>query len=193
MAEQEVISVNVPCRILGIDPGTNVMGYALLDTVGKKSEVVCLDVLKMKNGEDHTAKLKMIFDGVSEIVSTYHPQVLAIEEPFYGKNVQSMLKLGRAQGVAMAACLRYGLPVFEYTPRRVKQAITGNGNAAKEQVAAMLLSLYPNLEEPSYLDATDALAIAFCHHLQSTNPIFQNPKVSGWKSFITQNSDRIIK
>lgn len=193
MAKQEVISVNASCRILGIDPGTNVMGYAILDTVGKKSEVVCLDVLKMKTGEDHTAKLKTIFDGVSEIVSTYHPQVLAIEEPFYGKNVQSMLKLGRAQGVAMAACLRYGLPVFEYTPRRVKQAITGNGNAAKEQVAAMLLNLYPDLEQPSYFDATDALAIAFCHHLQASNPIFQNPKVSGWKSFLTQNNDRIIK
>lgn len=193
MAEKEVIELNTPCRILGIDPGTNVMGYAILDTVGKKSEVVALDVLKMKNCEDHTAKLKMIFDGVSEVVSTYQPQVLAIEEPFYGKNVQSMLKLGRAQGVAMAACLRYGLPVYEYSPRRVKQAITGNGNAAKEQVAAMLHNLYPDFVQPDYFDATDALAIAFCHHLQTSNPIFQNSKVSGWKSFLTQNSNRIIK
>lgn len=178
-------------RILGIDPGTNVMGFALLDVNGKKSEVVTLGVVKMAKLPTHLDKLAHIFQSVNELITNYSPNVLAIEEPFYGKNPQSMLKLGRAQGVVMTAAIQKQMPVFEYTPRRVKQAVTGVGSASKEQVAAMLSTIYPSLPQQDYLDATDALAIALCHHLQNSVTI-ASPKRSGWQAFITQHSDRII-
>lgn len=178
-------------RILGIDPGTNIMGFAILDVYGRKSEVVAVDVVKMVKLKTQAEKLKYIFSSLKEVVDKYSPDVLAIEEPFFGKNPQSMLKLGRAQGVAMAAALEAGLEIFEYPPRRIKQAITGVGSASKEQVAAMLKNIYPNMEQPDYFDATDALAVAVCHHLQNTVSFIPARK-SGWKAFLTQHSDRII-
>ena len=178
-------------RILGVDPGTNIMGYAVLDVCGRRSDVVVMDVVKMAKLPAQADKLKMIFTSLDNIIEEYSPDILAIEEPFFGKNPQSMLKLGRAQGVAMAAALAHGLEIFEYPPRRIKQAITGVGSASKEQVAAMLKALYPDIVQPDYFDATDALAAAVCHHLQSSLPIIPARK-SGWKAFLSQHSDRII-
>lgn len=180
-------------KILGIDPGTNVMGYAILNSCLNKSEVEVLSVLQMKKLEDHYAKLKFIYEKINSLIEQYHPDILAIEAPFYGKNVQSMLKLGRAQGVVIAACLHAGLEVYEYEPRKIKQSITGNGNAAKEQVAAMLCHMYPIKESIEYLDATDALAAAVCHHLQHRVNIGGKQKFSNWKSFIANNESRIVK
>lgn len=178
-------------RILGVDPGTNIMGVAVLEVCGRKSEVLAIDVVKMTKLPSQADKLKVIFNSLKDIITTYSPTILAIEEPFFGKNPQSMLKLGRAQGVAMAAALEHGLEVFEYPPRRIKQAITGVGSASKEQVAAMLKALYPDMEQPNYFDATDALAAAVCHHLQNSVSFIPSRK-SGWKAFVTQHSDRII-
>ena len=178
--------------ILGIDPGTNIMGYALLKTHLRNSEIVTLNVVKMNKLPDQTAKLRMIFEQTLQLIEQYHPDILAIEEPFYGKNPQSMLKLGRAQGVVIGACLHAGLQVFEYTPRRIKQSITGKGGASKEQVAAMLHHMYTFENETAYLDATDALAAAVCHHLQ-TRLDFGGGKSNSWAAFLSQNQDRIIQ
>ncbi|MBO4645258.1 MAG: crossover junction endodeoxyribonuclease RuvC [Bacteroidales bacterium] len=178
--------------ILGIDPGTNIMGYALLKTRLRNSEIVTLDVLKMNRLSDQCSKLKAIYDGVTQLIEQYHPDILSIEEPFYGKNPQSMLKLGRAQGVAIGACLHAGMEVFEYTPRRIKQSITGKGSASKEQVAAMLHHMYDFSSESPYLDATDALAAAVCHHLQCRLD-FGKGKANSWAAFLSQNQDRIIR
>ncbi len=180
-------------KILGIDPGTNVMGYAILNTNLNKSDVEVISVIQMKKLEDHYAKLKFIYEKVNALVEQYHPDILAIEAPFYGKNVQSMLKLGRAQGIVIATCLHAGMDVFEYEPRKIKQAITGNGNAAKEQVAAMLCHMYPLKQDIEFLDATDALAAAVCHHLQARVVIGNGQKFNNWKSFIANNENRIIK
>lgn len=178
--------------ILGIDPGTNIMGYSLLKTHARNSEIITLNVINLKKLPDQNAKLKMIYESIQELTEKYRPDILAIEEPFYGKNPQSMLKLGRAQGVVIGACLHAGLEVFEYTPRRIKQAITGKGAASKEQVAAMLHTMYTFSSETKYLDATDALAVAVTHHLQ--NRISLNTgKASGWEAFLSQHKDRIIK
>lgn len=152
-------------RILGIDPGTNVMGYSLLDVDGNHAAVVVLGTVQMGRVADHYARLKRIFDRVNAIIAEFRPAELAIEAPFCGKNVQTMLKLGRAQGVCMAAALAHGMPVSEYAPMRVKQAITGNGAATKEQVAHMLQRMLNFADIPKFLDATDALAIAYCHFL----------------------------
>lgn len=179
-------------KILGIDPGTNVLGYALLNTELNKSEVEVLSVLQMKKMTDMYARLKFIYEKINTIIEQYKPDTLAIEAPFYGKNVQSMLKLGRAQGIVIAACLHAGMDVFEYSPRKIKQSITGNGNASKEQVSAMLCRMYPISEQIQFLDATDALAAAVCHHLQQ-KIVFGKSKVTNWKSFIAQNEDRIVK
>ena len=178
--------------ILGIDPGTTIMGFALLSVQNKKTEVVKMDVIKMTKLPDQNAKLKKIFESTVELINTYHPSILAIEAPFFGKNPQSMLKLGRAQGVVIAACLHHLLEVFEYSPRKIKQSITGKGNASKEQVAAMLerMCIFP--DEVRYLDATDALAVAYCHHLQNKITI-TGEKFSGWESFLAKNEDRIVK
>ena len=179
-------------KILGVDPGTNIMGYALLNTNLNKSDVEVLSVLKMTKLVDPYAKLKYIYEKINGLIEQYHPDILAIEAPFYGKNVQSMLKLGRAQGIVIAASLHAGMEVYEYSPRKIKQSITGNGNASKEQVSAMLCRMYPISESIEYLDATDALAVAVCHHLQH-KVVFGKTKAADWKSFIAQNSDRIVK
>lgn len=177
--------------ILGIDPGTTVMGYALLQVNSKTTEMVDLGVITMLRLPNQNEKLKKIFESTIEIIEKYHPTLLAIEAPFFGKNAQSMLKLGRAQGVVIAACLHYGMEVFEYLPRKVKQSVTGNGNASKEQVAAMLKTMYAIPECSHYYDATDALAVAVCHFMQ--NKITTGgEKFSGWDNFISKNSDRLI-
>lgn len=178
--------------ILGIDPGTTIMGFALLSIERRQPHVREIGVVKMTRLPDQNTKLKKIFESTTELVKKYRPAILAIEAPFYGKNPQSMLKLGRAQGVVIAACLHEGLDVFEYSPRKIKQSITGKGNASKEQVAAMLKHMCDFSVETGYLDATDALAVAYCHHLQNR---FEgsNEKFSGWESFLAKNSRRIIQ
>ncbi|MCK9339817.1 MAG: crossover junction endodeoxyribonuclease RuvC [Bacteroidales bacterium] len=180
--------------ILGVDPGTTIMGYALLRVHLRQSEIVELNVVKMTRLQGQNAKLKKIFESTTDILTQYKPDILAIEAPFFGKNPQSMLKLGRAQGVVIAACLHAGLPVYEYSPRKIKQAITGNGSASKEQVAAMLHAMYTFNNDSNYLDATDALAVAVCHHLQNRISVCGNDnKANNWQSFLAQNQDRIIK
>lgn len=182
-------------KILGIDPGTAVMGYAVIGTKLNKSEVEAIGVVQMKGLPDHYAKLKHIFERITALIEQYQPDILAIEAPFYGKNVQSMLKLGRAQGIVIAVCLHAGMEVFEYEPRKIKQSITGNGNAAKEQVAAMLGHMYPLDDLPDFLDATDALAAAVCHHLQCSPALKtgSSRKFNSWKSFVLDNEKRIVR
>jgi crossover junction endodeoxyribonuclease RuvC len=178
--------------ILGIDPGTSILGYGILEVKGKELKLLALGVVHLDKIEDHALKLSKIFERCVELIDGFHPDELAIEAPFFGKNVQSMLKLGRAQGVAIAAALSRQLTVNEYAPRKIKQSITGNGNASKEQVAAMLQRLLkiPSEDMPSKLDATDGLAAAVCHYYQTSNPLLGS-KTSSWKSFISQNPDRI--
>ncbi|MGD0710371.1 MAG: crossover junction endodeoxyribonuclease RuvC [Bacteroidales bacterium] len=178
--------------ILGIDPGTNIMGYGLIIDKGKSIELIKMDVIKLNKIENQPLKLKMIFETTLELIDTHKPDEFSIEAPFYGKNVQSMLKLGRAQGVAMAAALFRSVPIFEYSPKKIKQSITGNGNASKEQVAAMLFTLLKYKEAPKYLDATDGLAVAVCHYFQKS-PSNEGTKYSGWKSFLTNNPERLLK
>ncbi|MBK0402581.1 crossover junction endodeoxyribonuclease RuvC [Adhaeribacter sp. BT258] len=175
--------------ILGIDPGTNIMGYALLVVKGSKMQVLKYDVINLKSLTNHAVKLKKIFDRTQELITEYLPDEMAIEAPFYGTNVQSMLKLGRAQGVAIAAALSRDIPYVEYAPKKVKQSITGNGNASKEQVAQMLLQIFKIAEMPKLFDATDALAVALCHHYQRGNNSQAGTK--SWKSFLTDNPSRI--
>lgn len=180
--------------IMGIDPGTNVMGYAVLGVKGKKTEMIMMGVIKLNKIEGHYLRLRRIFDRVSGLVAEYLPDEMAIEAPFFGKNVQSMLKLGRAQGVAMAAALSRDIPIAEYAPLSVKQAITGNGAASKEQVANMLKRLLNIADEkmPHLLDATDALAVALTHYYESNKPqVAKGPK--SWEQFIAQNPDKIVK
>lgn len=178
--------------IIGIDPGTNVMGYGILGIKGKKPMLIAMGVLKLNKMEDHYMRLHRIFERVTGLVNQYLPDEMAIEAPFFGKNVQSMLKLGRAQGVAMAAALNHEVPITEYEPRKIKQAITGNGAASKEQVSVMLqrtLNIAES-EMPDFLDATDALAAALCHFYESQKPVFARGSHS-WKSFIAQHPDRV--
>ena len=178
--------------IIGIDPGTNVMGWGLLGIKGKKPSLIVMGVLKLNRMEDHYMRLHRIFERVKGLIDQYLPDEMAIEAPFYGKNVQSMLKLGRAQGVAMAAALNHEVPITEYEPRKIKMAITGNGAASKEQVAAMLqreLNIVPE-QMPDLLDATDALAVALCHFYESQKPI-QSHGAKSWKAFIAANPDRV--
>ena len=177
--------------ILGIDPGTNIMGYGIINTQNNDLSLVTMGVLTFTKQENQLEKLKDIFEGVVGIIEQYKPDNVAIEAPFFGKNVQSMLKLGRAQGVAIAAALHKNVPVFEYSPRKVKMAITGKGSASKEQVAAMLHYLIKFDKEQKYLDASDALGIAVCHHLQSKKPAGEK-SYSGWETFLSKNADRII-
>jgi crossover junction endodeoxyribonuclease RuvC len=179
--------------ILGIDPGTAVMGYGLIKETGAKIELISLGVVKMGNIDDHTLKLKRIFEKTVALIDNYHPDCMAIEAPFYGKNIQVMLKLGRAQGVAMAAALSRNVVITEYSPRKIKQSITGNGSAAKEQVAAMLQTLLKFSETPDFLDATDGLAVAVCHSFQRfpAGKSGSKKSYSGWDTFVKDNSDRI--
>lgn len=178
-------------RILGIDPGTNVMGYGIIEVENNKLSLVVMNVLNLDKKKSQIARLKDIFEGITSVIEQYHPTQVAIEAPFFGKNVQSMHKLGRAQGVAIAAAVHRDLPVFEYSPRKVKMAITGKGSASKEQVAGMLHHLIEFVETEKLLDATDALGIAVCHHLQNKFP-GTDKSYSGWGAFLAKNSDRII-
>lgn len=179
--------------ILGIDPGTTILGYGIIKCEGKSMEMVALGVLKLEKYSDHALKLQKIFERCIELIDGFHPDELAIEAPFFGKNVQSMLKLGRAQGVAIAAALSRQLPVNEYAPRKIKQSITGNGAASKEQVAAMLQRTLKIGSEamPENLDATDGLAAAVCHFYQTSNPAAAGGTREGWKSFISKNPGRV--
>ena len=181
--------------ILGIDPGTTIMGYGVIRCRGKNQvELVEMGALHLSKLKDHALKLKKIFDRVSGLIEAHAPDDVAVEAPFFGQNVQSMLKLGRAQGVALAAALARDIPVAEYAPRRVKQAVTGSGAASKEQVAGMVqrtLSI-PAADMPKDLDATDGLAVALCHHFQLTTPRMQRG-AGGWKAFLAENPDRVRK
>ena len=176
--------------ILGIDPGTTIMGFGLIRVIGKKMEFIQMNELQLKKYDDHYVKLRLIFERTIELIDTYHPDEIAIEAPFYGKNVQSMLKLGRAQGTAMAAGLSRQIPITEYLPKKIKMAITGNGNASKEQVAKMLQSSLQLKSLPKNLDATDGLAAAVCHFYNSSK-ITKGKSYTGWSSFIKQNEDRV--
>lgn len=178
--------------ILGIDPGTTIMGFGLIKVVNKKMVFLQLNELNLKKYDDHYLKLKLIFERTIELIDTHHPDEIAIEAPFFGKNVQSMLKLGRAQGVAMAAGLSREVPIAEYLPKKIKMAITGNGNASKEQVAKMLQSILGLKTLPKNLDATDGLAAAVCHFYNS-GKVTLGKGYSGWESFVKQNEGRVKK
>ncbi|ANH59802.1 MULTISPECIES: crossover junction endodeoxyribonuclease RuvC [Dokdonia] len=178
--------------ILGIDPGTTIMGFGLIKVVGKKMEFMQLNELLLQKYNDPYVKLKLIFERTIHLIDTYHPDEIAIEAPFFGKNVQSMLKLGRAQGVAMAAGLSREIPITEYLPKKIKMAVTGNGNASKEQVARMLQSLLKLKTLPKNLDATDGLAAAVCHFYNS-GKVEIGKSYSGWESFVKQNEKRVKK
>ena len=189
--------------ILGIDPGTRILGYSLLDTDEGAPKILAMDVLYLRNIPDIKDRIRRIFDSTVRIIDSFHPDHLAIEAPFFGKNVQSMLKLGRAQGVAIAAAMSRDLSYTEYEPTVIKQIVTGNGNASKEQVAAILRSILRFDDTPQYLDATDALAVAYTCHMQFTNPLADlrsqlMPKQKRhksskkqWSEFVTQNPDRL--
>ncbi|MBK6362295.1 MAG: crossover junction endodeoxyribonuclease RuvC [Saprospiraceae bacterium] len=185
-------------RILGVDPGTNILGYAILEVVSNHLRIIDFGVISLLKYADHTEKLKEIFLQLQEIIETYQPTQMAIESPFYGKNVQSMLKLGRAQGVSMAAGITMGLSIEEYAPKKVKLSITGNGNASKEQVASMLENILKIKIESKYLDATDALGVAVCHFNQKG--IIQNTvkkegvkKKMDWSAFVKDNPTKVLK
>lgn len=175
--------------ILGIDPGTNILGYGIIKCVGQKMTLVTLGILDMQKMDDPMLKLQTIFNHIIELIDQYHPDEMAIEAPFFGKNVQSMLKLGRAQGVAIAASLSRQIPATEYAPLKVKQSITGRGAASKEQVAAMLQNLLSIKDMPAKMDATDGLAVAVCHFFQN-KPSTQGKSYTGWKAFIAANPER---
>lgn len=179
-------------RILGVDPGTNLLGFAILEIVDEQPFVVDLGDIKLSRLPDQQNKLKEIFLQLQEVIERYLPFCVAIEAPFFGKNPQSMLKLGRAQGVAMAAAITMGLEITEYSPRKVKQSVTGNGNASKEQVAAMLVHTLGQEIQNKSDDATDALAVALCHHYQSGS-VLKKGGNGNWKKFITDNPGRARK
>jgi crossover junction endodeoxyribonuclease RuvC len=176
--------------ILGIDPGTNITGYGVIKASGTLPELVTLGSINLSKFGDHYLKLKHIFDRTLGLIDEYHPDELAVEAPFYGKNVQSMLKLGRAQGAAIAAALYRSVPIFEYAPRKIKMSITGQGAASKEQVASMLMNILKFKEEDIILDATDGLAAALCHFYQSANPS-GDKAYNSWKDFINKNPRRV--
>lgn len=178
--------------ILGIDPGTTIMGYGLIKQSGNDPVLLHMGVIQLNKVESHYDRLKKIFGRVLQIIDEYQPHEMALEAPFYGKNVQSMLKLGRAQGVAMSAALHRSLPIYEYAPRKIKQSITGNGNASKEQVAGLLKNMLHIKQLPADLDATDGLAAAVCHFYNCRNPL-SNGQAKSWKDFIRKNPGRLKK
>ena len=180
-------------KILGVDPGTNVLGYAIIEVRKKKLFLVQHGILTLSHLKDHQLKLKRIYERLQQLIEQYKPREMAIEAPFFGKNVQSMLKLGRAQGVAIAAAITMGVEMTEYAPKKIKLSVTGNGNASKEQVAAMLENILNQKLEQISLDATDALAAAVCHHYQSSSVLGKKGNYSGWKGFLNNNPDRIKK
>jgi len=175
--------------ILGIDPGTNVMGYGIITVKNREISLLAMGAIHLTKYGDHAIRLKKIFEKTLHLIDEYKVDECALEAPFYGKNVQSMLKLGRAQGVSMAAALIRDVPVSEYLPKKVKKAITGKGAASKEQVGAMLKTIVPFKETPKYLDATDGLAVAVCHHFQG-NAIQSQKSYSNWDSFLKNNPNR---
>ena len=179
--------------ILGIDPGTNVMGYGVLGVEAHRVRLIVMGVIDMRREGDSYLRLGKIFERVTGIIDEYLPDELAIEAPFFGKNVQSMLKLGRAQGVAIAAAIHHSVPIHEYAPLKIKMAITGNGSASKEQVAGMLQRLLRLRAEemPRFMDATDATAAAYCHYLQMDRPRSTGKHFSSWKDFANKNQERI--
>lgn len=178
--------------ILGIDPGTLVMGFGVIKVSSNEVTLIIMDVLKISSSKNTYERLQMIHQKVCELVKDHTPHALAIEAPFFGKNVQSMLKLGRAQGVAIAAAMQAGVPVTEYSPRKIKQSITGNGNSDKIQVLKMLQHILSFDENPKYYDATDALAVAVCHHFQGNSLVNSSAKkLNGWKDFLSQNPGRV--
>ncbi len=181
-------------RILGIDPGTNAMGYAVLEIEGRNIRLVKMSVITLSHLDDPYLKLKRIFEEVSRVIDDFSPREMSIEAPFFAKNVQAMLKLGRAQGVAIAAAIVKNVKIEEYMPRKIKQSVTGNGNASKEQVAAMLAQILKQPIEKDYLDATDALAAAICHFYQSSSALGGGGKRhSDWGSFLKDNPNKIVK
>jgi crossover junction endodeoxyribonuclease RuvC len=170
------------------------MGYGIIEVTHNKITLLEMNILRLSSKKDAYERLEMIHNRVAELIRNFRPQTFAIEAPFFGKNVQSMLKLGRAQGVAIAAAMQAGLPVTEYSPKKVKQSITGNGNADKEQVWKMLQRITLVEEQPQYFDASDALAVAVCHHFQSSSPVtVTSGKSKGWDDFIKKNAARIVK
>lgn len=181
--------------ILGIDPGTNVMGYGVLRAKGNKAQLVAMGVIDMRRMSDPYLRLGRIFERVTGIIDEYLPDEMAIEAPFFGKNVQSMLKLGRAQGVAIAAAIHHDVPIHEYAPLKIKMAITGQGQASKEQVAGMLQRLLHIDEKdmPKFMDATDALGAAYCHFLQLSTPETGARHYNSWKDFVTKNANRVSR
>lgn len=179
--------------ILGIDPGTNILGYGVISIDSSHPQYVDMGVFDLRKISDPFEKLANIFAGVGELLDQYKPDALAVESPFYGKNAQVILKLGRAQGAAITAAVMRGVPVAEYAPRKAKIAICGNGAASKEQVAMMIGKTLKVELDPKYLDATDALAIALCHHYQMSSPFAAVHSGSDWKKFIESNPDRIKK
>ncbi|MBP9927369.1 MAG: crossover junction endodeoxyribonuclease RuvC [Cyclobacteriaceae bacterium] len=183
--EKKVVTEKI---ILGLDPGTNVMGYAVIIVRASKVSLIQFGVIQMGKTGAHELKLKKIFDRVLSLVDEFHPDQVALEAPFFGKNVQSMLKLGRAQGVAMSAALYREVPITEYAPKKVKQSVTGNGNASKEQVAKMLMQIFNIKEIPKLFDASDALAVALCHHYQNGSA---KTKSKSWDSFLKDNPERL--
>ena len=178
--------------ILGIDPGTTIMGFGLIKVTGNKMEFIQMNELVLNKLDDHYLRLKHIFERTIDLIEQYNPDEISIEAPFFGKNVQSMLKLGRAQGVAMAAGLSREIPITEYSPKKIKMAITGNGNASKEQVAKMLQSLLKINELPKNLDSTDGLAAAVCHFYNS-GKVTLGKTYTGWSAFVKQNENRVKK
>lgn len=178
-------------KILGVDPGTNILGYSILNIENNQLSIEVMGVLNLKKHKDHTTKLKEIFLQLQEIIETYLPATLSIEAPFFGKNVQSMLKLGRAQGVSMAAAMTMGLEIYEYSPKKIKKSITGNGNSGKEQVSYMLGQMLNVSFVDEYLDATDALAAAYCHYNNSRSIGGSDKKYTNWAAFLKDNEGRI--
>ncbi|HAH25905.1 MAG TPA: crossover junction endodeoxyribonuclease RuvC [Prolixibacteraceae bacterium] len=179
-----------PVKILGIDPGTNVMGYGLIEVVDNKPRILQVGVIKTTGTIDHYEKLRRIFDRTVLLLDDLQPDELAIESPFFGKDIQAMLKLGRAQGIVMGLALSRNIPVSEYAPLKVKQSITGMGRAAKEQVAFFLKNMFSLNELPKELDATDAVAVAVCHYLQMRNPVTKSG-IKSWGDFVKKNPDRV--
>lgn len=186
--------------IMGVDPGSQLMGYALIGIQKGNPKLLVMDVLKLTNEKDIYARLEMIHTKIVTLIAKYQPNSFAIEAPFFGKNVQSMLKLGRAQGVAIAAAMQSKLSVTEYAPKKVKQSITGNGNAGKDQVWKMLQIILNITEKPQYFDATDALSVAICHYFQqkltiskNTSPSSKKKTNGGWDDFLSKNPERLKK
>jgi len=191
MAVRKQTVENTSSIILGIDPGTNVLGYSIIETDVRNFKMLAMGIIHLQKLPDAYEKLKRIYTGLETIIKAYHPNEMAVEAPFFGKNVQSMLKLGRAQGVSIAAAMVAGVPVTEYSPKKVKQSITGNGNASKEQVSAMLLTVMKIDRKPKYFDATDALAVAVCHYYQKGSLKSAGKKFSGWGDFVANNPARV--